>query len=236
MWRSSVLADLGANHVFTTRSWRIADAKDVRGLLDATGLLAGRGEPRVALSKQVHGNAVSRPADRMIEADGHVADQPDTAAVVRTADCVPVLLSTRNGHAVAAVHAGWRGLDPEVGIITQAVRAVVEVAGLRMVQPGRGLGAAIGPCISGARYEVGPEVADRFTAAHGGAVKPGQEDRFQLDLRRVAREQLVTAGVVDEAIDTFGGCTFEQADEFYSYRREGAGVGHLAAVVVPRQI
>lgn len=233
VWRSSLLAELGANHVFTTRSWDIGGAEDVRGLLAATGLLHEPAEPRVVISKQVHGSAVSRPADRMIEADGHVADQPDTAVVVRSADCVPILLSTRGGHTVAAVHAGWRGLDPGVGIVAEAVRALVEVAGLRMGEPGRGLGAAIGPCISGARYEVGPEVAERFAAGHAGAVTPGPGDRFRLDLRCVARAQLVAAGVSDQAIDTFAGCTFDDADEFFSYRREGRGVGHMAAVVVP---
>ncbi|MEL7089850.1 MAG: polyphenol oxidase family protein [Planctomycetota bacterium] len=233
VWRSSLLAELGANHVFTTRSWGIRNAKDVRGLLEATGLLAGRGEPRVVLSKQVHGRTVSRPADRMIEADAHVADQPDTAAVVRTADCVPILLSTRGGHAVAAVHAGWRGLVPETGVVAEAVRALVEVAGLRMVEPGRGLGAAIGPCISAARYEVGPEVAERFTQRHAGAVTAGESDRFQLDLRRIAREQLVAAGLAGGSVDTCPSCTFDDAGDFFSYRREGRGVGHQAAVVVP---
>ena len=234
VWRSSLLAETGAHHVFTTRSWDIRDAKDVRELVAFTGLLADQADPKVVLSKQVHGNAVSRPADRMIEADAHIADQPDTAVAVRTADCVPILLSTRGGYAVAAVHAGWRGLDPQVGMIGRAVRALVEVAGLRMVEPGRDLGAAIGPCISAPRYEVGPEVAERFTAEHGDAVTPGAGDRFHLDLRRLAHEQLVAAGVAVSGIDTFPGCTFDDADEFFSYRREGAGVGHLAAVAVPQ--
>lgn len=233
VWRSSLLAGAGVEHAFTTRSHNVASASDVEALLTNPELFVDRGGPEVLMSKQVHGNRVSRPGDRMAEADGHVADRPHAAAAVRTADCVPILLSVRSGHAIAAVHAGWRGLDPACGVVAAAVEALLEDAAPTTAMR-RGVVAAVGPCIGAARYEVGPEVAEKFQAAHPEALSPGAGDRVHLDLRRVARAQLRASGVAQGCIDVYPGCTYDQADEFYSYRREGPGVGHQAAVAAPR--
>lgn len=232
-WRSSLLHDLNVPHVFTTRSWNVKSADDVRGVIRATGLPVGNGEadPRIVMAKQVHGGVVNRPADRQVEADACVVDQAGDVAAVRAADCVPILLSSRKGVAVAAIHAGWRGLDPEVGVIGRAARVLTEVAGMQMDLPGRGLVAAVGPCVSGPRYEVGPEVADKFRARHGDAVLDGLGERPYLDVRAVARDQLIAVGVEADAMDVFDGCTHDDGAEFFSYRREGRGVGHQAAIV-----
>ena len=53
-----------------------------------------------------------------VQADASVARYPDLVCAVLTADCLPVLLCARDGGAVAAVHAGWRGLA--AGVIETA--------------------------------------------------------------------------------------------------------------------
>ena len=84
------------------------------------------GEPLIL--RQIHGGRVvfaGDPPSTPPEADaavGVLSERPVTAAAVRTADCVPLLLCDRSGQAVAAVHAGWRGTA--AGVAARAVEAL----------------------------------------------------------------------------------------------------------------
>lgn len=270
VWQSTIFNDLGVRHAFTTRAWNIKQPADIRPMLDTLGW---RGIDRVRLAKQVHGCTVTLPADdgaagcvapgreALVEADAHVTDRADEVVVVRTADCVPILLSGSDGRYVAAIHAGWRGLDPAVNVIGQAIATLRR----RMDTNGGSdpssatsahaspLLAAVGPCIAAKRYEVGEEVAGRFRGIAAvrevGGTRGGREEdgcvvidrpgeKSCLDLRGIAVSQLIAAGLEPQALDVYPGCTFDQADQFHSYRRDGGGVpgnvGHLAAVIAPR--
>jgi YfiH family protein len=143
------------------------------------------------------------------EADGHAVAAPGIAAMALTADCVPVLLSAEG--AVAALHAGWRGMA--MGVIEAGLRALREVGG-----EGRPA-AAIGPCAGVCCYEVGEEVH----AAFGEARRDGRK----IDLRAIARERLRAAGVFE--VHEVEACTV--CDErYYSFRREGAQAGRQAGL------
>jgi copper oxidase (laccase) domain-containing protein len=133
-----------------------------------------------------------------------------------------LLLATDDGRHVAAVHAGWRGL--EQGIPAAGVALLCEQAGCG---PAR-LIAAVGPGIGAARYEIGPEVAARFG---GEFLLPLASGRPGLDLQGVAVAQLAAAGVT--AIDRVAVCTFDHPELFFSYRRDGAVCGRQAAVIRP---
>jgi polyphenol oxidase len=143
------------------------------------------------------------------EADGHAVAQPGLAATVLTADCIPVVLGAHG--AVAALHAGWRGLA--AGVLEEGVRALQEVGG-------RGdFAAIVGPCAGACCYEVGEEVHAAFDGAH-------RHGRL-IDLRAIAHERLLAAGVVE--VRDVQACTI--CDErFFSYRREGARAGRQAGV------
>ena len=158
--------------------------------------------PPVAWAKQIH-SATVLPAHpgHCGEGDALFGDVQDLALSVVTADCVPVLLAGPNG--LAAVHAGWRGLVS--GVIPAALEKL-----------GGAETAWIGPTIGSCCYEVGEEVAEQFPAE---AVIPGPKPH--LDLVAAARLQL--KGVED--VRVVGICTRCAADELYSYRREGKGVG-----------
>jgi YfiH family protein len=168
-------------------------------------------------SRQVHGANVQlvRSAARAggqavpIDADGHATALAGIGAMVLSADCLPVALGSEG--AVAMLHAGWRGLAG--GVLEQGVRALVEVGG------GDRIRAAIGPGAGVCCYEVGPEVH----AAFGGAHREGQN----IDLRAIARERLLAAGVYE--VCEVRACTI--CDErFFSHRREGARAGRQAGV------
>ncbi|MCA9606969.1 MAG: peptidoglycan editing factor PgeF [Myxococcales bacterium] len=184
------------------------------------------GGPRLFEVSQVHGRVVvevgAAPVEavRPVEADGLVAAQPGDAVAVRTADCVPILLGNVETGAVAAVHAGWRGVEARI----------VAVAVARLGAPSA-LVAAIGPHIRLDAFEVSEEVAERITAvAHGTVVVEARDPRPHVDLAAAVRAQLAHAGV--ERVDDVGGCTHAEPARFFSHRRDAGRTGrHLSAIV-----
>jgi YfiH family protein len=143
------------------------------------------------------------------QADGHAVAAPAVAAMVLSADCVPVALGADG--AVAALHAGWRGLA--AGVLEEGVHALREVGGLGEVV------AHVGPCAGACCYEVGEEVH----AAFGGAHRDGR----LIDLRAIAHERLRAAGVAQ--VRDMCACTI--CDErYFSHRREGTSAGRQAAI------
>ena len=174
---------------------------------------------------QVHGvNVLDAPpaADPAPEgADAVVLRHPGTVGVIQVADCLPVLLAAADGRAVAAAHAGWRGLAAGV------LEATVE----RLAEPAGSLMAWLGPAIGPAHFEVGDEVRAAFMQQDPGAAEafaPNARGRWQCDLARLARRRLQALGVQH----VYGGrwCTFADPTRFFSYRREGR-CGRMGAFV-----
>lgn len=177
---------------------------------------------------QVHGGGgvhVKRGQlhDNDTKADALVSDDPAHVLSVRVADCVPVLLSTTDGRAVAAIHAGWRGVI--AGVATTALE-ILRTHGTDVV-------AAIGPCIGFDAFEVGLEVLDEFARAFGSdaSIRRQADGKGRVNLRECLRRQLVAAGVPNERIDQTDRCTHTHADEFFSHRRDNGISGRMAAVI-----
>jgi hypothetical protein len=173
---------------------------------------------------QVHGATVvsADAGDVLGEADAALVTRPGVSVGVVTADCVPVLVAA--GAAVAAVHAGWRGLAG--GVIPRALEALAEATG------GAEAVAAVGPCIGACCYEVDAPVLDalrlRFGAALDAALRPARPGHALLDLPALAREALVAAGLARARVGTLAGaCTRCDAVRFHSFRRDGASAGRL---------
>ena len=199
---------------------------------------AGLDPTRLFMVTQVHGRTLVEVGsdDRTericpTEADALVTTTPGTAVAVRTADCVPVLLADPAGSAVAAAHAGWRGLV--AGVIEAAVEAVVRRSGL----PSAGsLVAAIGPAIDHCCFEVGEEVAEEIVTAVGTEEivhRPEGAPRPYVDLRGAARLRLRGAGLLDGTIELVGPCTRCASDLLHSYRRDGPRSGRQVSFVAP---
>jgi hypothetical protein len=149
---------------------------------------------------------------------------------VRSADCVPVLIADRRSGAVAAVHAGWRGVEQNVvGATLERLRALLG-------RPGE-LVAAVGPHIELEAFEVSAEIAERLR--HASSVRDvvdASRAKPHVDLRRIVRAQLTDAGLPDAAVDDVPGCTFADAARFFSFRRDGQRSGrHLSAIVASRR-
>lgn len=193
-----------------------AVAENRRRLRDSLALPA---EP--AWLTQVHGRDVAvLPQASDTVADAAVAFAPGSVCATLVADCLPVLLASRDGDRVAVAHAGWRGLA--AGVVEATVAAL-------RCDPAR-LVAWLGPVIGAAAFEVGAEVEDALTAGMPDAsrhFRPGRADRRLADLPALARQRLVMAGVTG----VFGGtlCTHTDGARFYSFRRDGR-TGRIAAL------
>lgn len=208
MQRHDLLAGCGVWHGFGTRTSP-----------EPTGLLRPR---------QVHGAtivaAAACRAAELPEADGVVSREPGVPVGIVTADCVPILLASEDGTAVAAVHAGWRGLAR--GVVVAGVDA------LRQESPRGVLVAVVGPHIGSCCYEVDTPVVEALSAGLGplpeGSLREGREGHVWLDLGAVARHALEQAGLPSALLGGLpGACTSCQVERYHSYRRDGSSSGRL---------
>jgi YfiH family protein len=226
----------GGHALFTTRA--DGNLSTMRG----PGHEHGRGERDrlcgelglswLCASRQVHGTTVRRVREAGgcggealgVDADGHATALRGVGAMVLVADCLPVVLGSRG--AVAALHAGWRGLAG--GVIEEGVRALRELG-----DEGE-LAAVIGPGAGPCCYEVGEEVHAAFDGAQGVGernidppVLARRRGGRYIDLPALARERLLAAGV--GRVEWVGICTI--CDErFFSHRRQGSRAGRQAGI------
>ena len=163
--------------------------------------------------------------------DALVSKTAQILLMVKTADCVPVLIADSKTGAFAAVHAGWRGTS--ASIVLSAIRQLQSEYGVRA----ENLRAAIGPAANSCCYEVGPEVIDQFTERFplsGRLFTPTRDGHARIDLQTANRDQLAGAGVSPERIHIAPLCTMDRTDLFFSYRREKSvhgRVGRLMSVI-----
>lgn len=199
----------------------LGSADDREPVLMNRGLVAGWMHARdgfLATPHQVHSTDVLHvtapwPRNERPVADAVVTDVPGIALGVLTADCGPILLADADAGVVAATHAGWKGA---IGGICENTVAAMEKLGARRDR----VIASLGPTISQANYEVGPEFVERLLAldaGHGRYLAGSQRSGHALfDLPCFILDRLAAAGV--DARWT-GQCTYGDADRFFSFRR-----------------
>jgi polyphenol oxidase len=188
------------------------------------------GNPKVDVSlRQVHSNRVLNAdglRDREEEGDALITDKTGKSIGIRTADCVPILLLDAKNRVVAAVHAGWRGTAAEV------VKSTIAAMTDRFRSQPEDIHAALGPCIRGCCYEVGEEVARKFSDQFPEWRVEDEAMKRHLDLAGINRRQLESSGVHADRIFDSGLCTACQSGQFFSYRREPENPGRMVAAIV----
>lgn len=186
--------------------------------------------------KQVHGDRLLCPQEivdsETAEADGLITDSPGQAIWVASADCTPVLIGDRSTGRAVAIHSGWRGTAK--GIVPKAVTQLLN-SGSNVDH----LVLALGPAIAGEVYQVDGEVAaevglslfaketnpdqilaDLFALSPSPLFADEEKGKVRLDVRRVIYYQLKQLGISDGQIAIAPFCTYQQPDNFFSYRRE----------------
>ncbi len=204
---------------------------------------------------QVHSNRVvnAKLSTTGCDADGSYSTHSNVVLAVMTADCLPVLLTNRQGNGIAAIHAGWRGLLN--GILEQGAEKLLNAC---QCQP-EDLFVWLGPAIGPGMFEVGDEVRQSFLDK---ASDENQEDiskcfvsspveqrelsgqktslqntfvenfaikrKWLADIYQLARMRLSHIGVENFSGGTY--CTYKQSEQFYSYRRDGK-TGRMASLI-----
>lgn len=172
---------------------------------------------------QTHSNALVKIGAEGLQdvpdADAAYTDCVQQVLVIMTADCLPIFLASRDGSEVALVHAGWRGIAN--GIIARTLRA--------FAAPKHEICAWLGPAISQANFTVGNEVRkavlERNSNHESAFIKHGL--KYKACLATLARQQLT------DKVGFIGGgdhCTYNNAELFYSYRRDGT-TGRMASLI-----
>lgn len=176
--------------------------------------------------RQVHGTHVVEATDGLVpEADGQWTMERHRPLALLTADCLPVVLATEDARCVGIAHAGWRGLA--AGVL-ESLLSAMPVRGSSVV-------AWLGPTISAAAYEVGPEVKAAFENVLGEASRvcftPSvqSDGHWMADLALLARLKLRRAGI--SVILGGDRCTYGDPEHFFSHRRDGPATGRIATIV-----
>lgn len=179
---------------------------------------------------QVHGNNVvsadglSPDETYNISADGIYSTTPGVIVGVYVADCVPLLLASRN--MVAAIHCGWRSIVN--GIVSNAISKFIE-NGVNPDEIYAATGAGIGKCC----FETGPEVANLFkNSGYGDHIYDGKNpEKSYIDLQGIIFNQLKTENISEDKISISSECTFCNEEKFFSYRRNGWPGGQMMAII-----
>ncbi|QEP42620.1 peptidoglycan editing factor PgeF [Ectothiorhodospiraceae bacterium BW-2] len=160
-----------------------------------------------------------------VRADAAVSRSVGLVCAVLTADCLPILVTSRRGGVVAAIHAGWRGLAE--GVIEQSLQTIGDPADELLVW--------LGTAISQRHFEVGSEVREAFVVrdslAERAFIAATLDGKWYADLYLLARQRLTALGVRAEAIYGGQGCTFAESERFFSYRRDGGQSGRMATLI-----
>jgi polyphenol oxidase len=200
----------------------------------AANAMGGYDVKDLVVFRQVHSTKVVTLTERpdrtvAVEADAMVTNRKDILLGVLTADCSPILLADPEAGITGAVHAGWKGAAG--GILYATVMAMVALG----ADP-RHIRAAIGPTISGANYEVGPDTAGQIVALDKSAANhvsiPAGKSREHFDIPGLLTEQLFGAGV--GLVGDLGICTYANPGKYFSHRyatHHGTNTGRQIAVI-----
>jgi YfiH family protein len=208
-------------HGFGTRRWKRGDFKrrpDWKNF-------------KLVFLNQVHSDAVrfiGKAPQKIMKGDAMITELPSLLLIIRTADCLPLLIVDESRLAISAVHCGWRGTSRR--LVERVVQSMKDRCGCR---PSRLL-VAIGPCIGQECYEVGEDVFQSFRKeglpldffqAH-----PRRRKKYLFDLRRANLDQLMKQGVKPENVFSVDLCTHcEQS--LPSFRRDKDKAGRMLSFI-----
>lgn len=224
----------GLNLGFTTSDAEENLSVNRRLFLDALGI---SGKQMHQLVELVHGyavlNANQLKNNEIPEADGIVTNQKNILLVATFADCIPIFLADPVKKVCAVIHAGWRGTFQDIA--AQGVKKMTADFGSNPRDILAGIGPGIGRCC----FETGSGVANSFFYKYPqwkDLIKEifnnNQDKKWKIDLPGLNLRILLKAGLSEGNVCIADLCTFCRKDLFFSYRRDGAVSGRMAAVIM----
>lgn len=207
---------------------------------------------RLTCGEQVHGVGVTRVTQKLVGRGAFSWDDsiPDSDAIhtnlvnvpllLLVADCVPVLIYDAVHHAVAVVHAGWRGAIAH--IVERTMDSMHDAYGTLPSD----CYLFIGPSIGADSFEVSEEIGEQFRQdMHTlGLSQVDQVVRYiqrdgqitatpHVDLKGYIASCVVQKGVPLEQVSVSSTDTMT-TDGCYSYRRDQGRTGRMAMFAVLR--
>lgn len=165
--------------------------------------------------------------DAIEACDALITNIPNVVLSILTADCVPILLYDTQNHAIAAIHAGWKGT--KANITQQTVKRMQEVFSTEPKHIIAGIAPSIGRCC----YEVGDDVAKHFFDIPQSYTQV--KNKYMLDLPYINKKQLLQAGVEDTNIEMSNICTACHTERFFSYRKEAGCSGRFMSMIALKE-
>lgn len=144
--------------------------------------------------------------------DGLVTDRKNIYLAITVADCLPIFIYDPENKVIELLHAGWRGLAE--GIIPQGVKALEKKFKSDPKKLLVGIGPAIGPC----HFQVQEDVLNKLKE-YGSTIEK-RSGKYFIDLKKIAHEQLLRAGVAKNNIEVNPICTYHEENTSFSYRRD----------------
>lgn len=181
--------------------------------------------------RQVHSDIIhfiDRMPGKNLEGDALVTGLSGLFLIIKTADCLPVLIHNPERRVIAAVHCGWKGTQKR--LLEKIVTGMERHYGC----DASSLLAAFGPCIGPDCYEVGEDVRDSMREAGFGETifrpHPSHQGKYLLDLRKANRELLLATGLNEGNISELDVCTLCDRD-YPSYRRDKKNAGRMLSFI-----
>lgn len=169
--------------------------------------------------KQVHGNHVCIAEPGAQEGDAIVTNKKELVLAVSIADCYPILFYDEINFVIGAAHAGWRGTQAKIAATT--LDAMIKLGAKK-----ENIRVAIGQGISQNKFEVGPEVIEKFRDA---GFPENCWNNSKIDLVACNLFILRQNNILDKNIWTMNRCTFEE--DFFSYRRDKGVTGRMWGLI-----
>lgn len=167
--------------------------------------------------KQTHSDTVIEAnLAEETQADAHYTDRTNEALLIATADCMPIMIYCEQTHRVAAVHAGWRGVENK--IIEKTIKKLINTGSNQ-----KKFKFWVGPHIQQESFEVEADVEKLLSKVHYGLKTEDfcsfKNKKYYINLQKILEAQIQnTLGSVPDIvyldIDT------KTNPDYYSYRRD----------------
>lgn len=157
----------------------------------------------------------------IVDCDGLITSTPGMSLFMKHADCQVALMYDPKNHAIAAVHAGWRGSVQN--IFAESVKMFKDRFGTNPADLLVGIGPSLGP--DQAEFvNYRNELPEDFW---GFQVRP-----TYFDFWGISEYQLESVGVLPHHIEIARLCTYGNAYDFFSFRRDRVTGRHASVIAL----
>lgn len=168
------------------------------------------------VTKEDIGAGAYSTKDAIADCDALYTREKNVLLGVFTADCVPILIYDKAQGIIAAIHSGWKGT------INEITKKMLNTLIYDEDSDPNELYAYIGPSIDFFSFEVGEDVIEHvknMSFDTQAFIIPKENGKYLLDNKRLNMQMLLDAGIPDTHIFMHNADTFENEEDFFSYRK-----------------